>query len=331
MKDKSIYRILVAVLAFGIFIVSCTQEPNPQKTSQPEEKHQVIRLLKGVSASPKSYQEDDFIGFLEKVKETQDILSWVGDWQALNIEEHNAPITYTELSKQYDYIPLIEVGHYIQSSGELFRPLDEEAKMKYKDRTLQFVEKYKPQYFGIGVETNIFAEKNPGEFTKFVPFYNEVYDSIKQVSPNTKVFTVFQLEAMKGLEMWGIKENQPHWQMIDRFNADMVAFTTYPGLFYRNPSDIPEDHYTEIRSYTSKPIAFTEIGWHSAASPQGWESSEAEQTEFLKIFFKLTNHLGIEIMVWSFMYDPDTFEPFDSMGLFRDDGTARPAWDVWIK
>jgi hypothetical protein len=282
--------------------------------------------LRGVSVSPKSFAPDDFQDFLRMVGETQDVLLWAGDW--IEIPEDKAPKTFTELAQQYSYTPIIEVGHYIQETGELFRPL-EDYRQIYLESTIFFVDKYKPAYFGIGVETNIFAEKNPEAFEEFVSFYNQVYDAIKAASPNTMVFTVFQLETMKGLDMWEIKDNSPHWDMIDRFKLDIVAFTTYPGLFYRDVSDIPTDHYSEILSYVSKPIAFTEIGWHSVNSPSGWESSETEQVEFINTFFELTKDLDVEVAVWSFMYDPDIFEPFNSMGLITREDHERLAWDVW--
>ncbi len=247
----------------------------------------------------------------------------------MGVHNEEAPKTFTELAPQYDYVPIIEVGHYIQESGDLLRPLNEENKKIYMDSSVAFAETYQPEYFGIGVEINVFAEKNPEDFEEFVVFYNEVYGEIKKVSPNTKVFTVFQLEKMKGLKMWEIEESEPQWEMIDRFNSDIVAFTTYPGLFYRDPSDIPPDHYTEIESHTTKPIAFTEIGWHSATSPEGWESSEDEQVEFIERFFELTKGMDVEIEVWTFMYSPDIFEPFDSMGLLKDDEETSPAFEAW--
>ncbi len=285
--------------------------------------------LKGVSVSPRSFEGSDFTDFLENVKQTQDVLLWAGDWNEL--QEKKAPYTFSELASQYDYIPVIEVGPYIQDSGDLFRPLNETNRQIYLDSTIAFVKEYKPKYFGMGVETDIFAEKNPGAFEEFVPFYNEVYDAIKEVSPNTKVFTVFQLENMEGLSMWGMGENEPHWGLMDRFKTDIAAFTTYPGIFYRDPSDIPEDHYTQIMSHTSKPIAFTEIGWHSAASPEGWESSDAEQAQFIRVFLNRTKGMDVEMMVWTFMYDSaDTFEPFNTMGLIDSGGMKKPAWDEWV-
>jgi len=139
---------------------------------------------------------------------------------------------------------------------------------------------------------------------------------------------------MKGHTLWSTDEadeDKAQWSFIDKFKSDIVAFTTYPCLVYKDPSEIPEDYYTEINSYVSKPIAFTEIGWYSEDYPPGWESDEEEQAEFIKTFFTLTKDLNLEITIWSFMYDPDTIKPFDSMGLRNDDGTARLAWNAWLE
>lgn len=140
---------------------------------------------------------------------------------------------------------------------------------------------------------------------------------------------------MKGLSgglFGGINDpTKSQWSLLDRFpKSDIIAFTTYPGLIYENPSEIPADYYSEIKSHTVKPIAFTEIGWHSGTGPTGWESSDAEQAGFVTTFFSLTEELNKELVIWSFLYDQDISEPFNSMGLRRSDGNAKPAWDSWV-
>ncbi len=138
---------------------------------------------------------------------------------------------------------------------------------------------------------------------------------------------------MKGLNggLFG-KANDPslsQWNLLDRFpKMDLAAFTTYPGLIYWSPSEIPADYYSEIQQHTTKPVAFTEIGWHSAASPAGWESSNAEQAQFVTVFFNLTSNLNKEMA--SFLYDQNTIEPFNSMGLWNANNEAKPAWNTWI-
>lgn len=317
---------LIALFLIALILCSCSQgveeEGNRNQQTQGE-------ALRGVSLSPRSFDGDDFSEFMERVKDSQDVLMWAGDW--IELSQDGAPFTVSNLSDDYGYVTIIEVGHYNQGSGELTRPLDSSNRQIYLDSTLEYVEIYQPAYFGMGVEINVLAQKNPTAFEEFVPFYHEVYKGIKDVSPETKVFTVFQLEKMKGLAMWEIEESLAHWEMIDRFESDLVAFTTYPGLFYRDVSDIPDDHYTEIVSHTTKPIAFTEIGWHSAPSPAGWESSQDEQAAFIRWFFDLTKGLELEVVVWSFMYDLEVFEPFDSMGLIDRDGNEKTGWQDWVK
>lgn len=319
-------KFLVGMILIVLLQASCTAEIDevgvrpPDKTNGP---------LKGVSLSPRSFEGQDFQTFMERVDETQDVLMWAGDW--IDLSKEGASATVSNLTDQYAYIPIIEVGHYSQDSGELLRPFNEGNRQIYIESTLDFITEHKPAYFGMGVEINVFAEKNPGAFEEFVPFYNDLYEKIKEISPETKVFSVFQLEKMKGLTMWELEKSQPHWDMIDRFKMDLVAFTTYPGLFYRDVSDIPDDHYSEIQAHTSKPIGFTEIGWHSAPSPAGWESSQEEQAAFINRLYDLTETLDVEVMVWSFMYDLEVFEPFDTMGLIDRDGYEKMGWDVWIK
>ena len=338
------------IFVFGVLLVllfGCTEqeappeqppiEPPPEQPPvEPEENitEEPVELeypLKGVSLSTRG--DEYFLQFFEEATEAGEVVMWAGDWNDLS---DGAPVVVTEFPStyDYDYIPLVEVTYYTQGEGELIRPFDESTRQGYKEDTIAFVEKYQPEYFVMGIETDIMYEKSPDDYEEFVVFYNEMYDEIKKVSPNTKVFTVFQLEGMKGCELWQEKScnsSNSHWELIDDFKLDIVAFSTYPCLVYKDPSDIPEDHYTEISEHVSKPIAFTENGWHTEAYPPEWESSEEEQAEYITRFFELTKDLNVEVTVWSFMYGQGTIQPFNTMGLRRPDGTARPAWDEWVK
>jgi hypothetical protein len=285
----------------------------------------------GVSLSPRSSQPGDFKEFLGRAEQAGDVLRWAGDWLELNTEG-GAPEVIKELADSRGMIPLIEVSP--QSNGDLIRPLNDTNREKYLKSVADFAETHHPPYLAIGVEVNSLYIKSEASFESFVALYNEAYDEVKEVSPDTKVFTVFQYELLKGYTLWSAgpaDESKSQWWMLELFKTDAVAFTTYPCLVYKDPSIIPDDYYGEIREHTLKPIIFSEIGWHSEGSPAGWESSEAEQAAFIVNYNELTKNLSVEISVWSFVYDPNTIEPFRSMGLFRDDDTSRPAWDSWIK
>ena len=305
-------------------------DAGPEVPEEPGPPAAVGYALKGVSLSPRS---DEYFGqFFEEAAEAGEVVMWAGDW--MEIETGGAPIVVSGLASAYGYVPLVEVTYYTQGEGELVRPLTEENRRIYRESTMAFVEEYRPEYFVMGIETDIMHEKSPDDYYEFVEFYNEMYDEIKGVSPDTKVFTVFQLEGMKGCTLWEEASCDPgnsRWELIDDFKLDIVGFSTYPCLVYKDPADIPEGHYAEINEHVSKPIAFTENGWHSEAYPPEWESSEEEQARYVERFFGLTEDLDVEVTIWSFMYGPGTIKPFDSMGLRRDDGTARPAWDAWVE
>jgi outer membrane lipoprotein-sorting protein len=330
-SNNALIFLLVCLALMGLAVSGCGSANTTEHSREVDERNSI---LKGVSLSPRSYQSADFTDFFEKATQAGQIVMWAGDWSELGNVNEGGPVVIAELASVYDYTPLIEVTFFTQSTGEMIRPLDEAAKHDYLSSAADFADRYKPEYLGFGIEINTLYEKSPEDFAESISLCNDVYDAVKASSPETKVFTVFQLERMKGLEFWGIEPHdaaKAQWWMIDEFKSDIAAFTTYPGLVYTDPSAIPEDHYTEISNHTTKPIAFTEIGWHSQAYPPGWESSESEQAEFVDTFFALTNGLNVELAIWSFLYDPDIIKPFDSMGLYyRTSGVAKQAWYQWL-
>jgi hypothetical protein len=331
LSSRNIKAILsVSALLLGMmYIGGCV---NSQSSVSPSK--QPRGISKGISLTPLSFQSNDFPDFFEKAKRVGDIVSWAGDWNEL-INTNNGPKVVVELAATYNYTPLIELQFFTQSTGALLRPLNDAAKEAYKNNAVAFTGKYKLKYLGIGIEVNTLWAKSPADFDAFVQLYNDVYDAIKAKSPDTKVFIIFQLEMMKGLNggLFG-GNNDPakaQWSLLDKFaKSDLIAFTTYPCLIYHDPSEIPLDYYSEIRTHTEKPIAFTEIGWHSEAGPPGWESSDSEQADFIIRFWALSQNLKEELAIWSFMYDQDTVAPFRSMGLYRRDGTVKPAWNAWL-
>jgi hypothetical protein len=292
-------------------------------------------FVAGVSLSPKSYEPSDFNDFFEKATEAGSIISWAGDWDDLGAAD-KAPEVIAELASTYGYVPLIEAQFFIQSTGQLLRPLNDTVKQSYKNSAIQFASRYKPKYLAFGIEVNILYDKSPTDFEDFARFYGEVYDAVKGVSQATSVFTIFQLEKMKGLNggLYG-GENDPakaEWFLLDRFpESEIIAFTTYPSLVFKDPSELPLDYYSEIGMHTAKPIAFTEMGWHTAPTPTGWEGSEEKQRDFVGLFFNYTGSLNKELAIWSFLYDQNVPLPFNSMGFFGANGSQKLAWNTWAQ
>ncbi len=307
-------------------------EPEPE-TPEDEPVEEPVKPLRGVSLSPEAYTTDEFLRFFQVASESGEFISWVGDVAFLE-NTGSAPYILHNLEDQYDFDPMIITGYFSQSSGELHRELNETNKQYMIDVLVDYATEYDPDYLGFGVEINIFAKSNPEAYQDFVLYYDMVYAAVKEANPSTKFFTVFQLEQIKGLDgglFGGVNDpEQNTWDTLNDFKSDLAVFTTYPCLIYKDPSEIPADYYTEITEHTSKTIAFTEMGWYRN-NITGWESSMDEQIEFIEFYFNATSTLDIEFETWSFLYDPETFAPFDSMGLLRDGETSSTVLDAWKK
>ena len=320
------FLLLTMFLLFAFVLTGCSSAGKREKVPTLE------LPLYGFSFSPKDSSASSFLSFFSETKKVGSAVTWAGDWNELS-KKSSAPYSILNQAPRYGYEPIILVGYYNQGAGTMIREFTDETKENYKRSTLELVSDYKPAYFAMGVEVNIMREKSPKEFSEFVDFYNEMYDEIKAVSAETKVFTVFQLERMKGLKggLFGGKNDtsKTEWDILEQFKLDLVGFTTYPDIIYSKPESIPSDYYSEISKHTSKPIGFFESGWHTSPFPKGYEGSEEKQAAFVKRFLNDTKALNSEVIIWSFLYDAETDPPFDSTGLIGDDETKRLGYDEW--
>lgn len=289
------------------------------------------RGLKGVSLSPRNLTGEGLIDFFEKAPESNDLVTWVGDWIQLG-DTDAAPHLVYGLRGLYGYEAMAITAYISQGSGTILRPLDDETKQQYLESATSFASTYKPLYIGLGVEMNIVKKTNPEAYDEFKEFYPLVYAAVKEASPDTLVFTVWQLEQMKGLDgglFGGVNDPESaHWELLDDFESDIAAFTLYPCLIYGDPAEIPDDYLTEITEYCDQPIAFTEMGWFREGFP-GWESSPEEQAEFIDRYFELSESIDPVFTIWSFYYDQGTFEPFCTMGLLDVNMTETAGLEAW--
>ena len=200
----------------------------------------------------------------------------------------------------------------------------------------------RPEFLALGVETNRLWMSDPTAFDGFVKGYADAYDAIKKVSPSTKVFTIFQLELMRGSAylLTGKQSTPPQWDLLTKFSGrlDLVGYTTYPFLAYSSPADMPDDYYADAARRSPAPVAFTEIGWPSAdlgaaAAGSAYGGTPEEQSDFVARFFALTVNVRPALALWSFPNDVGPAAPptFSSVGLRKNDGTAKSALVAWQK
>ena len=321
---KSVLPTCIFLVGLLALVVVVTYQKLPQRslgTSEEAAKDgsKIVRL-KGAQLTPKSFKGSDFTDFFTINKELGGTaVGWTGSVSELKKPE-GAPAVVESLGGVYDYTGIISIQVYDRKTGALLSDFK-----NGKKEILEFVSKNRPAYFGMGVEVDLLYDQNPIAYSQYVALFKEYADSIHQASPKTLVFPIFQLEHIKGMAggLFGKLNDSTtqHWDLLLQFpNADLIAFTSYPTLIYKEPNTIPADYYKEIFTKTTKKVAFTELGWMRTGAIKGWEASKEEQELFLKRFATQIENERVVAILWSFMYDQLAApQPFLNMGFRAND------------
>jgi hypothetical protein len=84
----------------------------------------------------------------------------------------------------------------------------------------------------------------------------------------------------------------------------------------------------------NKPIWITEVGWASGGAPSGLTVGPARQADYLTQIFRLAraerDRVGIAGVVWYSLTDTPGPLWVGHCGLFRLDGSAKPAWRAFV-
>ncbi len=268
---------------------------------------------------------EDYQTYINEVALTGDLLGVYVDWAAPDVIE---TIRFADTIAG-GVKPLVALGFNFDLVDETYfsRHLPD-----IRNTIREVLDTFELDYFAFGVEVNrLIPEANQETFLDFVNAYREVYDLVKFHSPDTKIFTIFQLENLKGAAYLTGLEFEPHWQVLELFDdkMDLVGLTIYPFLEYTSVDQIPEDYYDEIPEYIHLPIAITEMAWISedVSIVQG---GEEDQVAFLLDILEKTRGWDLEIMLYSFLYEPVGADLFESAALKESTGEAKQIYDYWL-
>jgi hypothetical protein len=249
-----------------------------------------------------------------------------GEWGATFVEQ---------LTRDKGMLPLvhmsfIDTGVTLKAPAELAgATLSDSAWRKaYKQAALDVVRACRPRYLSIGNEVNRWYEKfgttGANGFQNYVSLFSEMYDTLKALSPGIVVFCTFAREI--------VDENREAdlsvLLLFPRDKLDLLVFTSYPHAVQgRNrPDSIPDDYYSRaLNIVPGKLIGFSEVAWPSLDAFGG----EQAQADFMvELGGRLTagQGIGLHLLGWPWLCDLDST---DRTGLFRRDGTAKPAWEQW--
>ncbi len=319
-----VFGILIVLLGLVLAAVVASQ---PKENESAATDETASERLVGVSLSPKSFAATDYLAFFDKAADVGNTLSWAGPWADL-AKPNNAALTVIKESKKRGVTPVIITG---PADGEVFDGIFQQG---FRDAVLNFVKGNDVPYLGIGNEINITYYDSSARYESLVSILNQLAKDVKDASPTTKVFTIFQLERLKGLHggLFGGKNSTTDNDMallkgIENF--DMVAFTTYPCLIYKTPAEIPEEYYSDITNHTNLPVIFTEVGWFREGPATGWEATVQEQADFITRFQELTERFDPKLVIWPFLYKQDIAAPFEGLFLLTSNEETSPGYEAW--
>ena len=198
---------------------------------------------------------------------------------------------------------------------------------------------YQPAYFAFGIEVNATFDRSPGEYGAYLGVYREVYQAVKEASPQTLVFPTFQYEQLLGATPWEVA-HPPRWERLADFGEriDLVAIATIPSLTHAVARSVPPDYYQQLRQHTDLPIAFAATGFSSAPGPGGINSSTPpEQRRYLQRLLADAEAMQSPFMIWFAGRDPGfvseipALEPLGTIGLLDTGGEPKEAWPVWAE
>jgi hypothetical protein len=202
----------------------------------------------------------------------------------------------------------------------------------YREAVLDVVRAVRPLYLSVGNEVNRWHDAHgadPGDpdgFQHFVSLYEEIYDDVKAVSPETRVFCIFAREHVDEHREFDL---DPVFALFDPDKLDLVVLTSYPYALQgvNRPADLADDYYSrEIPpALLDKPFGFTELCWTSIAD-FGGEQAQADLLADAVDRLTIGQGLDLHLVGWPWLTDLDVD---DDTGLIEDDGTPKAAHATW--
>jgi hypothetical protein len=202
---------------------------------------------------------------------------------------------------------------------------------------------FDPDYFAYGIEANMLEFLAPEKWPAFVRLASAVYSSLKASHPSLPIFLTFQvdfLHAAPSTQTAAIQQVLP--------STDVLAASSYPYANDPDPGALRANHFGALADMApGKPFAVAETAWPgedvTAPYPVVIPSSEEDQQAYVERLLSDADRLSALFVCWFFTRDYDDFweaelrhspdanliRLWKDTGLYRGDGTPRPALESW--
>lgn len=348
---RSVPWLCITLLALAL--ASASREPGVAPAPAPTGSGPPRAFAMGISSLPPELTQDSYAGTFELAAQAGEViliqrtLPW-NELLAGSISQETAQTTRREVKLADDnglalFVAIDPTDPSLGRSELAGLPpelrgagfADQRITRAFVAYAAYVAQNYRPAYLGLGVEINTYERHQPEDFGSFVSAYNEAYASVKQLSPDTLVFPIFQFEELQGLLALEGGEALPQWDLIRLFDGkmDLLAVSSYPSAVFTAADQMPFTYYTQLAAYTNHRVVIAGMGY--ASSEEGVSAGgEEEQGKFLTRALDAAQRLSMPLVVWFAGQDltytgQPPFDRLQHLGLRRQDGSPKAAWLIW--
>ena len=196
-----------------------------------------------------------------------------------------------------------------------------------------------PAWLGLAAETNLIRAVAPAAlYTAVRNTANATAAALRAANTTSDLFVSVQVEVAWG---WvtpvhgyvGIAQDLQDYPF-----AELIGLSSYPYFVYSDPSAIPADYYSRIRTEAGKPVMVVEGGWTSRNVGQ-IVSTEATQRQYIERQAELLDRAEAVLVVQLTFADfdvaslpppvPENLGPFVYLGLVNSSLQPKPALSAW--
>ena len=219
------------------------------------------------------------------------------------------------------------------------------VKKAYLNFALRAVERMRPDYLAIGVESNVLLTRAPTQWRQFKELYRETYAALKKAHPGLQVFFTTEVLHYKKLtnDSKGTDQEREVAELMKQ--SDIFAMSVYPHMSPDVPRPVPAN-FLDFAKRFKKPIAVSESGMTSrniTLRSYGLvlNGSDSNQQQFTELLLKTAARDGYEFVI---NFATTDFEklvsrlrpPLDDLariwaftGMQTGDNKPKPALAVW--
>ncbi|MDQ3148572.1 MAG: glycoside hydrolase family 97 catalytic domain-containing protein [Chloroflexota bacterium] len=264
-------------------------------------------------------------------------------------------VSYARLAPYHgerDYMPL-------PAPWDTYEFNDPRVKTAMLNYLIAAIDYFQPAYVATSIEANILLANAPHKWNAFKELNAYLYTTLKARYPHLKVFTTLHYEHMLGLAEESrtlaltVRNSYPNVleaEVKDLMrHSDYVAVSTYPFMMENNRYIGPGgrvdfdyfDRAVAIARELDKPMVFEQTGYISenlyvANRGVTLPGSEALQDDYLKLVLGVAHTENVDFAMNFVVGDYGknygelpTVLTWAHTGLFREDGSAKPALATW--